>query len=146
LIFPPQVPPLEEFADGKLNILFVGRLERRKGLDCLLAAYGKVKKEFPNLRLIIVGTGAKLAKYKSTVEEDNLTDVVFAGFVPKKNLPRYYSSADISCFPATSAESFGTVLLEAMANGKPVVASNVGGYNEVLSHGGGFSPSIVIAG
>jgi len=133
--FSPQVPPLEEFADSKVNILFVGRLERRKGLDCLLAAYSKVKKEFPNFRLIIVGTGAKLPKYKSMVEENNLTDVVFAGFVPKKNLPRYYSSADICCFPATSAESFGIVLLEAMASGKPVIASNVGGYNEVLSHG-----------
>jgi len=131
--FSPQVPPVEEFADGKVNILFVGRLERRKGLDCLLAAYGKVKKEFPDLRLIIVGTGAKLPKYKTMVEEDKLTNVVFAGFVPRKDLPRYYSSADICCFPATNSESFGTVLLEAMASGKPVIASNVGGYNEVLS-------------
>ena len=133
--FSPQVPPVEKFADGKVNILFVGRLERRKGLDCLLAAYGKVKKEFPDLRLIIVGTGAKLPKYKTMVEEDKLTNVVFAGFVPRKDLPRYYSSADICCFPATNSESFGTVLLEAMASGKPVIASNVGGYNEVLSHG-----------
>jgi phosphatidylinositol alpha-mannosyltransferase len=132
--FSAQVPPLEEFADGKVNILFVGRLERRKGLDCLLVAYGRAKKEFPSLRLIVVGTGAKLPRYESMVGENDLADVVFAGFVPKTNLARYYSSADICCFPATSAESFGIVLLEAMASGKPVVASNVAGYSELLSH------------
>jgi phosphatidylinositol alpha-mannosyltransferase len=53
--FSPNIAPIKEFCDGKLNILFVGRLEYRKGLNYLLKAYLKVKREIPNSRLIIVG-------------------------------------------------------------------------------------------
>ena len=57
--FSPTVPPIERFRDGKLNILFVGRLEKRKGLSHLLGAYKMVKKELPNSRLIVVGPGKR---------------------------------------------------------------------------------------
>jgi len=135
-LFSPQVSPLKEFTDGKVNILFVGRLEKRKGLDYLLTAYSKVKQQFPHVRLIVVGGGTKLRpKYERMVEESNLADVVFAGFVPGNKLPQFYSSADIFCSPAISGESFGIVLLEAMASSKPIIASDIGGFNEVLSHG-----------
>jgi phosphatidylinositol alpha-mannosyltransferase len=134
--FSPRVLPLEEFCDGKLNILFIGRLEKQKGVDHLLRAYAKVKNQFPQVRLIIAGPGVKLRhKYEEMVKDNNLADVAFVGFVPKEQLSSYYASADICCFPATSGESFGIVILEAMASGKPVVASNIEGYNEVLSHG-----------
>lgn len=134
--FSPENPALEEFADGKLNILFVGRLEKRKGLDYLLGAYGKVKRQFPNIRLIVVGPGTRLRpKYEKLVKANNLGDVVFVGFVSGSELSKYYRRADIFCAPATGGESFGIVLLEAMASGKPVVASSIEGYANLLNHG-----------
>ena len=134
--FSPDVTPIEEFGDGKLNILFLGRLERRKGLNYLLKAYQQVKQEIPNSRLIVVGPGTRLRrKYEKWVKRSGLTDVVFIGYAPFAELPRYYQTADVYCAPATSRESFGIVLLEAMAVGKPVVASRIDGYASVLTHG-----------
>lgn len=134
--FSPDVPPIEEFSDGKLNILFVGRLEKRKGLDYLLEAYKQIKPEFPDSRLIVVGPGKRLRKkYERRVTRDRLKDVVVIGYAAYRDLPRYYQTADIVCCPATGRESFGIVLLEAMSVGKPVVASNIQGYNSVVTHG-----------
>lgn len=133
--FCPGGPVIERFADGKLNILFVGRLEKRKGLDYLLGAYGTVKKQFPNTRLIVVGPGTRLRpRYEKMVRERGLTDVAFVGFVPSVDLPKYYRIAHIFCSSATGGESFGIILLEAMATGKPVVASEIEGYANVVSH------------
>jgi phosphatidylinositol alpha-mannosyltransferase len=134
--FSPQVTPREELCDGKQNILFVGRLEKRKGFDCLLNAYGRVKREFPDIRLIVVGPGTKLRKgYERLVMERGLKDIVFAGYVPYAELPTYYASADIFCAPATGGESFGIVLLEAMATGIPVIASQNEGYCQLVTPG-----------
>jgi len=134
--FSPNVAPIDEFCDGKLNILFVGRLEKRKGADYLLKAYQLVKRDISNSRLIIVGPGTRLrSKYEKIVERNDLRDVVFAGFTSYDDLPRYYKTADVFCAPATGWESFGIILLEAMAVGKPVIASNIPGYASVLTHG-----------
>jgi phosphatidylinositol alpha-mannosyltransferase len=133
--FSPDVPPVEEFCDGKLNILFVSRLEKRKGLNYLLGAFNQVKREIPNSRLIIAGPGTRLRrKYEREVKRSGLKDVVFTGLVPYEELPRYYKTADIFCAPAIGRESFGIILLEALAVGKPVVASNIEGYASVLAH------------
>ncbi len=134
--FRPDIPPIEQFCDGKLNILFVGRLERRKGLKYLLQAYRIVKKEIPNSRLIVVGPGTRMRqRYENWVKRKGLEDVVFIGYTTDAELPRYYKTADVFCSPATGRESFGIVLLEAMAVGKPVVASNIVGYASVVTHG-----------
>jgi len=134
--FSPDVAPIEEFRDGKLNILFVGRMEKRKGLNYLLDAFGRVKQELPNSRLIAVGPGTRLRrKYEKKVTKSGLKDVVFVGFASYEELPRYYKTADIFCAPATGSESFGIILLEAMALGKPIVASNIEGYAGVISDG-----------
>ncbi|MFC2067515.1 glycosyltransferase family 4 protein [Chloroflexota bacterium] len=134
--FSPQVSPIDTFGDGKINILFTGRLEKRKGLKYLLQAYKIVKKEVPNSRLIITGPGTRLRKkYEKQVISDGLKDVVFTGYVSHEELPRYYKTADIFCTPATGWESFGIVLLEAMATGKPLIASNISGYANLINHG-----------
>jgi phosphatidylinositol alpha-mannosyltransferase len=134
--FSPDVAPIDEFCDGKLNILFVGRLEKRKGADYLLEAYQRIKRHIPNSRLIIVGPGTRLRhKYEKQVKQSGLEDVVFAGYANYGELPRYYKTADIFCAPATGWESFGIVLLEAMAVGRPVVASNIEGYATLITHG-----------
>jgi len=135
-LFSPDASPINEFCDGKLNILFVGRLEEQKGVGYLIKAYKLVKKEIPNSRLIIVGPGTRLrGKYEKEVQQSGLKDVIFVGGKPQNELPRYYKTADVFCAPATGLESFGIVLLEAMAAGKPVVATNIEGYNSVLTDG-----------
>ncbi len=134
--FSPNVSPIDEFCDGKVNILFVGRLEKRKGVGYLLEAYKRVKQEISNSRLIIVGPGTRLrGKYEKQVKRSGLKDVVFVGYVSYDELPRYYKTADIFCAPAIGWESFGIILLEAMAMGKPIVASNIDGYASLVTHG-----------
>ncbi len=131
--FNPNVSPITELQDGKINILFVGRLEKRKGVEYLIRAFEIIKPEFPDCRLIIVGPGTRLrAKYEKMVTRARLKDVIFTGGVNFQELPRYYKTAHIFCAPATGHESFGIVLLEAMATGKPVVASNISGYASVI--------------
>lgn len=131
----PDGPLRHEYNDGKLNILFVGRLEERKGIDDLIYACSHVKKDFPNFRLIIVGPGLKLRyKYELLAKRLLPDQVVFTGFVPFNLLAEYYRTADIFCAPATGGESFGIVLLEAMSSGTPVVATDIAGYSSVLTH------------
>lgn len=134
--FSPHHPPLEEYSDSKLNILFVGRLEKRKGLDHLLGAYRQVKARLPQTRLLVVGPRDRSGHlYEQMVRACGLKDVVFTGLVPYQDLPRYYRTAHVFCAPATGAESFGMVLLEAMASARPIVASHIDGYASVMTHG-----------
>ncbi len=134
--FSPEVPPLPEYADGKLNILFVGRFEKRKGLRYLVRAFARIKAEMPNTRLIIVGPDGGLRDgYERSIRKAGLQDVVFAGYVSSEMLPRYYRSAHVFCAPNTGQESQGIILLEALASGTPVVASNIDGFATVITHG-----------
>jgi phosphatidylinositol alpha-mannosyltransferase len=133
--FQPDLEPISQFMDGKFNIVFVGRLERRKGFEYLLKAYRLFKPDLPECRLIVVGPGTRLRKkYEKDIRNLDIKDVVFAGNVPYAELPRYYRTADVFVAPATGHESFGIILLEAMATGRPVVASNISGYASVLTH------------
>lgn len=134
-VFRPRHPPIRHLRDDRVNILFVGRLEKRKGLNYLLRAYESLKSRVPNSRLIVVGDGPLRGGVESYISRHRVPDVVMAGYVPDSVLPRYYCSADIFCAPATGAESFGIVLLEAMATGLPVVATEIDGYMSVLEPG-----------
>ncbi|HEX2173467.1 MAG TPA: glycosyltransferase family 4 protein, partial [Dehalococcoidia bacterium] len=127
---------MPQFDDGKLNILFVGRLEKRKGLAHLLRAYSRAKPRLPNSRLIIVGpVSQKQRGYQAWIDATRLADVHWTGFVSDDELPRYYQTADIFCSPATGQESFGIVLLEAMATGTSVLATRIPGYAGVVTDG-----------
>ncbi|HMJ38445.1 MAG TPA: glycosyltransferase family 4 protein [Verrucomicrobiae bacterium] len=134
-VFKPGLTPIRHLRDDSVNILFVGRLEKRKGLGDLLRGYEFMKARIPQSRLIVVGDGPLRGKVESYITRHRLPDVVLAGYVPDSVKPRYYNSADIFCAPATGAESFGIVLLEAMASGLPVVATEVPGYMSVLEPG-----------
>ncbi|MBN1644355.1 MAG: glycosyltransferase family 4 protein [Dehalococcoidales bacterium] len=134
--FRPDVKPMEQYQDGKLNIVFMGRLEFRKGVNYLLKAYQEIKREMPNTRLLICGPGVRLRKrYEKWVAKNRLQDVIFTGMVSDEEQPRYYRTADVFCAPATSRESFGLILLEAMATGRPIVATNIEGFANVITEG-----------
>ncbi|MFN3975074.1 MAG: glycosyltransferase family 4 protein [Dehalococcoidia bacterium] len=130
-----QGAPLPQFIDGKVNILFVGRLEKRKGLRYLVGAFARLKWRYPHLRLIVVGPGTPDQESLLRLSACGIEDVVFVGGVAYADLPRYYHSANIFCAPAIGKESFGIVLLEAMASGVPIVASAIEGYRSVVRHG-----------
>jgi phosphatidylinositol alpha-mannosyltransferase len=135
--FSAPTEPLPEWDDGMVNILFLGRLEKRKGLSYLLRAFARVKAARPNTRLLIVGGYDARQKrgYDRWIAETGVRDVHFIGYVPLEELPRYHRSAHIFCAPNTGNESQGIILLEAMAAGLPVVASNIDGFALVLTHG-----------
>ena len=117
------------------SILFVGGLSKVKGIDTLLNAVPIIRKKILNLCLYIAGSGPEENKLKELVKELNIEENVnFLGYVSEIKKYSYYKSTDVCVFPSIY-EPFGIVLLEAMACGKPVVASNVGGIPFVVEEG-----------
>ena len=118
-----------------MNILFVGRLERRKGFEFLLRAFAHVQAVIPDTRLVVVGAFSRehQAPYQNLSRELGLKHVQFVGPVSDDELPRYYRSCHLFCAPSIGFESFGLVLLEAMAAGAPVIAANIRGYRTLLT-------------
>lgn len=125
--------PHPEFRDGKLNILFLSRLDRRKGIYQLLQAYRVLSREGRALRLLIGGAGEEAEGVRRFIAEHALPDAVLLGHVARAAAPRLYASADVFCAPALYGESFGIVLVEAMASGTPVVAAANPGFSTVLT-------------
>ncbi len=135
-IFTPEGPKLEEFNDGVLNFGFVGRLEDRKGVHFAIDAVAEVAKTHDNFRFLIGGSGPDKDMLVQKVEELGLEKfVVFLGKISDKDLPAFYRTLDVGLFPAYRNESFGIVLLEAMASGIPVIAGNNEGYRTLVSDG-----------
>jgi phosphatidyl-myo-inositol alpha-mannosyltransferase len=136
--FGPSVPPLRDLCDSdRPTILFVGRLDRRKGLPVLLAAMSRVRRRLPAVRLVIAGTGetAALRMHLDALDPATRAAVHLAGYVQPDLLPCYFAACDVFCSPATQHESQGVVLLEAMASGRCVVAFDIPGYREVVTSG-----------
>ena len=133
--FAPGIPPFPQFMDGQQNILFVGRFEKRKGAKYLLRAIPAIRERHPRTRFILVGEGRLRPGFQRYVERQGWRDVIFTGYVSDEDKPRYFASAHVYCAPAIGAESLGIVLLEAMASGVPIVASDIKGYATVITHG-----------
>ena len=133
--FNRHIAPLPQFMDGKRNILFVGRFETRKGAKYLLRAIPAIRERHPNTRFIFVGEGRPRASFQHRVEQVSWSDVVFTGYVSDDEKLRYFASAHIFCAPSIGNESMGVVLLESMASGTPIVASNIQGYSTVVTSG-----------
>jgi len=135
--FNPRVEPIRELLDGHLNVLFVGRLDKRKGLRYLLEAFPLVKAQVPEARLVVAGAFSEKhqQRYESIACSLGISDIIFTGFLSSEDLVRYYRTSDVFCAPSTGGESFGIILLEAMAMGKPIVASDIPGYRDLVRHG-----------
>ncbi len=125
---------LKKFDDGKINLLFVGRHDPRKGIKYLYKAMDRIIEKNKNVRLIVVGKGFLKNYYKMAISEKAMDYIVFEDYVDAELLPLYYKTADIFVSPATGGESFGIVLLEAMASGTPIVASRIRGYRQIARH------------
>ncbi|HVV26041.1 MAG TPA: glycosyltransferase family 4 protein [Candidatus Saccharimonadales bacterium] len=128
--------PLPQYDDGLPTILFLGRLVPRKGCRRLLEAIAILAKDStaPRFRAVICGKGPEAPQLAHFIKENGLSDSVeMVGFVSEADKPRYYASADIAVFPSSGGESFGIVLLEAMAGGRAaVLAGDNPGYRSVM--------------
>jgi phosphatidylinositol alpha-mannosyltransferase len=127
---------IRKYADGKLNIVFLGRLVERKGCMHLLQALEVLHKQnrLERVRVLICGKGPLQSKLEAFVKKHHLGNIVhFVGYVDEAAKADYFASADIAVLPSTGGESFGIVLLEAMAAGSSVViGGDNAGYRSVL--------------
>jgi phosphatidylinositol alpha-mannosyltransferase len=124
--------PIARYRDGVPNILFVGRMEPRKGLIHLLRAFRKLRRDGVRARLLLVGTGPGEREARRYVLTRQLDDVEFLGRVSEAQKAQLFKTADIYVSPATGRESFGIVLLEAMSAGAPIICSDIHGYRGVV--------------
>jgi phosphatidylinositol alpha-mannosyltransferase len=114
---------------------FLGRMdEPRKGLDVLLRAFALLAAVRPDLRLLVAGPG-DLDEVRSRVPEPYQDRLILLGQVSQEDKARFYHSVHVFCAPNTGGESFGIVLIEAMAAGAPIVASDIGAFRQVLRDG-----------
>lgn len=135
--FHPLVQPFAEWRDPhRVNILFVGRLDPRKGVHDLIAAMPEViERTDGRARLLVVGDSYLRPQVEAEVPSAARRHVHFLGHVPSADLPRWYATGDMFCSPATGNESFGIVLAEAMASGRAVACSDIPGYRTVVTPG-----------
>jgi phosphatidyl-myo-inositol alpha-mannosyltransferase len=127
--------PISRWQDGTRNLLFVGRHEPRKGLLDLLKAYRILRKTGCQCRLLVVGSGPQEREARRYVLTRRLGGVEFLGRVSDDEKSQLFKTADVYVSPATGGESFGIVLLEAMAAGCPIVCSDIHGYKGVVRRG-----------
>ncbi|MCA9331943.1 glycosyltransferase family 4 protein [Candidatus Saccharibacteria bacterium] len=122
--------PLRAGKPSDKTILYIGRLERRKGVNHLIDAFARLGDA--DCRLLIAGNGPDREKLENQVRLRNLGNVEFLGYVEESEKIRLLREASVFCSPAIYGESFGIVLLEAMACGTPTVAANNPGYVSVM--------------
>lgn len=132
-------PKKAELSPGGQTILYIGRLERRKGVRYLLQAYKLLLQDNPDLHLVIVGDGPERERLELLADDLRLSNLSFLGHVSEDLKLELLAEADLLCAPSVYGESFGIVLLEAMATGTVCVAGNNSGYVDVLQDVGALS-------
>jgi hypothetical protein len=138
---PPETETMTARKPGAIHLLFVGRLEKRKGIDTLLEAAPRLLREFPELEIDIVGDDSIIIDGRNTYRQlfeakhgpDIRARVHFHQKVSEERLRSFYASCDIFVAPSRF-ESFGLIYLEAMMFAKPVVGCRAGGAQEVIVH------------
>ena len=131
-LFSPDIKPLVARLENFVTILFLGRLEKRKGILPLLQAFNKLVEQKLDVRLLIAGDGNEEINIKKFIDSHHLSQVIFLGRISEPDKAACYNSCDIFCSPALYGESFGIVLVEAMASSRPIVAAANKGYRQVL--------------
>lgn len=131
----------EEFNDDRptKTILYVGRLEGRKGVKYLLHALKLLHETHPDVKLEILGDGVDRAKLEMLADDLELKNVEFLGYRDNAEKIKRFANADLYCSPAVFGEGFGLVLLEAMATGVPSVVGDNPGYAGVMKGMGALS-------
>jgi phosphatidylinositol alpha-mannosyltransferase len=133
-------PPARRSDNRKRKTIFyVGRLEQRKGVKHLLHAFKLLTEMEPEVSLIIAGDGTDRQKLESLAADLELENVEFVGYITEREKLHYLRTADLFCTPALYGESFGIVLLEAMATGTVTVAGDNPGYASVMNGLGAIS-------
>ncbi|MEK7603092.1 MAG: glycosyltransferase family 4 protein [Patescibacteria group bacterium] len=137
----PNGIDLTKYKNHRINkkttdILYVGRLEKRKGVKYLIEAFSLLKNRLPETKLIIAGDGPDREKLENYVVENEILDVKFLGQISEEKKLSLLKYSALFCSPALYGESFGIVLLEAMANGLPIVAGDNPGYTSVMQERG----------
>lgn len=121
--------------DNEKIILYVGRLVYEKGIQHLIAAMPKILSNYHDAKLVIAGKGGMIDDLKAETSSLGLDNkVYFTGYMDSKKVQKMYKCADVAVFPSTY-EPFGIVALEAMLAGVPTVVSDVGGLDEIVTHG-----------
>ncbi len=133
----PKVPRIASLGD-KINILFIGRLVRKKGAREVLDAFSKISGSVKNVRLIVIGDGPELGSIEAKINASGLKNILLTRNVSQEMKSRYYSTSDIVCLPSHNNESSGIALMEAMAAGKPLVTTDIEGYRDTFEPGSGF--------
>lgn len=128
----PADPP-EGLPPGR-RILWVNRLDPQKGFGVMVDAFARLARDLDNVFLLVAGEGRDRVALRSLPRQTR-NRVLPLGTVAHDQLPRFYAAADVFCSPALGQESFGMVLVEAMASGVPVVATDIPGYREIVRDG-----------
>ncbi len=129
----------EDKARKEKTIFYVGRLEKRKGLKYLIKAFALLEKEDSDFHLVIAGDGPDREKLEELAEDKGVQNIEFLGYIDDHKKTKLFADSTLFCSPAVYGESFGIVLLEAMASGCVVVAGNNPGYESVLDGRGQLS-------
>lgn len=113
------------------NILYVGQLAKHKGVHILIKSFKKLN--YTNIRLHIVGEGSYRAHLENEAKNDER--IIFYGYLPNKEISKFYKMCDVTVVPSIWHEPFGLVIIESFSHGTPVIGSRVGGIPELVQDG-----------